>query len=283
LRPLRYAALQPVSRSIPPKLGLGLALVAVLAAGAVLRWAGSRVVHAGPLVPSTAEAPRLALDRAPPDLATRASLPASGETNHEPDPSPAGAFLAEHFGNEASAVRAALEDQGVDLATTPVPASEAEFQAMLPGWLVFKDSERTAWTEQLLLWPKDLDSAWLQQRLGVIVELSDEELAAVDALAGLYRPDIETAVGRYLDALETAMYDELARGGIQSSPFLAWPPPADNGPPAFFSMVRAGQGWVAQIQLLAENHPFAHVARGEIAVEIERRDADLRQTLLALQ
>lgn len=268
---------------VSSKLGLGLAVVTVLAAGAALEWAGRSEVFSAPVAPGVEAKADLATESEGLGLGDRSSLPMTGSSGLTAAPSTSEAFLEDYFGSEAAAVRSALEAKGVDLTTTPPPVSEEAFQNMLPGWLVFKESERVAWTEQLVLWPGELDADWLQQRLGLIVSLSDVELEAVEALADLYRPDIEAAIARYLDSLEMAMYDEYARGGIQSSPFLAWPQGATDGPPAFFSMVRAGQGWVAQIQLYPENHPYAHVARSEIAVEIAKRDADLRQTLLALQ
>lgn len=268
---------------VSSKLGLGLAVVTVLAAGTALEWAGRSEVFSAPVTPGVESSVDPATESEDLGLGDRSRLPMAGSAGLTAPPSPSLAFLEDYFGSEAAAVRSALEAKGVDLATTPAPVSEQAFQNMLPGWLVFKEPERVAWTEQLLLWPDELDSDWLQQRLGLIVVLSEAELEAVEALADLYRPDIEVAIGRYLDSLEMAMYDEYARGGIQSSPFLAWPEGATDGPPAFFSMVRAGQGWVAQIQLYPENHPSAHVARSEIAVEIAKRDADLRQTLFVLQ
>jgi len=154
---------------------------------------------------------------------------------------------------------------------------------MLPMWLEFKDAERESWREELESWPKELDREWLQQRLGVIVEMSDDDLEAIDALAKLYSPDIDASIDRYLDSVEVAMWEELQWGNIKTSPFLAWPPSSPGGPSAFFSILRAGQGWVARIQLTKEDHPVAFQARGAIAEEVAKRDADLRQTLLALQ
>lgn len=154
---------------------------------------------------------------------------------------------------------------------------------MLPSWLIFKDSERDSWRKELETWPTELTTAWLQKRTGLLVELSPEDLEAIDALAGLYTSDINAATDRYLDSLETAMSDELMWGGIKTSPFLAWPPEAPGEKPAFFSMVRAGQGWVARIKIGQEDHPDAYAARAAIAAEIEKRDTDIVQTLLALQ
>ena len=200
-----------------------------------------------------------------------------------PDESPAQAFLSAYFGSEAPEVRAVLAAEGVDLEVLPPPMPPEQLQAVLPEWLLFKDVERDSWRRELEAWPEVLDREWLQNRLHVLVDLSDEDLEAIDALASLYTPDINVATDLYMDALETAMLQDLQWGRIRVSPFLAWPASEPNQPNGFFSMVRAGQGWVARIALNEQAHPVAYEARAAVAREVAKRDRDLHQTLLALQ
>jgi hypothetical protein len=269
-----------MSRSKVSRLGLGLVGLAALGAAGVLYFGDGAAVRAAGLEPEVAASATSAAGHGALSLEAErmpsASLSVGGESLAE-------AFLSSYYGGEAAEVRAALEARGVEVQGLNPPAPVDEFQAMLPMWLTFKDVERESWREELEMWPKELGSEWLQQHLGIIVELTDDDVEAIDALAKLYSPDIYAATDRYLDAVEGAMFDELQWGGIKTSPFLAWPPASPDEKRAFFSMVRAGQGWVARIKLNKEEHPVAFQARGAIAGEVAKRDADLRRTLLALQ
>jgi len=277
---VREDDLDRVSRAFSPRAGLALAGLVVIVAAGTLHFLGESRVKAAGLEPEEASVIASKPPGTAPELPDESTRQSGAEVLGE---SPAAAFLTAYFGPDASAVRAQLEANGSDLDGMLPPVSPENLKAMLPTWLVFKDAERESWRRELESWPTNLTSAWLQQRMGLIIDLNEDDLEALDALATLYRPDIQAAADRYLDSVETAMFEEFQWGGIKTSPFLAWPPQAPGGPAAFFSMVRAGQGWVAQITLTKEDHPDAYAARGAIALEIHKRDVDLQQTLLALQ
>jgi len=195
-------------------------------------------------------------------------------------------FLDAHYGDEAPAVRAALEAHGVDLAVMDAPLPEEELLAVLPTWLLYQPSERDAMRREKLAWPEDLTGDWLQARYGVLVDPGPDQLAAIDFLAQASRPEILSAADRYLDQLEAAMLVEYAEGRVRTSPFLAWPPTseADRAEGAgFYTLTRIGGGWVASISLERARHSAAIDARRELNALVHQRDDGIREALLALQ
>ncbi|MDF1799912.1 MAG: hypothetical protein P1V81_12100 [Planctomycetota bacterium] len=203
------------------------------------------------------------------------------------EPSPSAVFLDDFFGDDAEEVRELLTAEGVDLETLPLPMPEADLMAVLPAWLTYADHERAAQRREKLQWPEQLTNEWLQVRYGVLVELGPQELETLDFLAELARPDIEVAIDRYLDELETAMLTEYMQGEVLISPFLEWPrqaaPTASDPDPAFYTMVRVGQGWVARVAVRTAANPAALSARLQIHEQVRKRDQRVREALLALQ
>jgi hypothetical protein len=205
-----------------------------------------------------------------------------------PQDSDARKLLMAHYGSDSAAVLAALAERGVDIDSLQPPLAAAEFEAVLPNWLEFDETERDSWREKLDSWPEVLTNDYLKVHFGLTLDLSPEDLAGVDALADLYAPEIILAVDGYLDHLEVAMATELIQGGVRSSPFLAWPPTGSQGDMAssdqdtFFSIVRSGQGWVSQVNLGASAHPETFAARQAIASAISRRNHDLAKSVAYL-
>ncbi len=136
-------------------------------------------------------------------------------------------------------------------------------------------------------WPDELTSDWLTTRFGVLLDLPPEQLETIDFMAHQSRPEIEAAVDRYLDELELAMLTEFVDGRVETSPFVVWPPPSADQPPAassgFYSLVRVGGGWVVRVGLQEQHHPGAIDARTEVAGLVRNRDDRIREALLALQ
>jgi len=207
--------------------------------------------------------------------------------NLHAEPSASAVFLDEFFGADASEVRELLTAEGVDLASLPMPMPEADLLAVLPAWLTYADHEREAQRREKLQWPEELTNDWLQVRYGILVELGLQELETMDFLAELSRPDIEASIDRYLDELETAMLTEYIQGKVLVSPFLEWPrqdPAVDLDPdPAFYTLVRVGQGWVARVAVRSGENPAALAARLQIHEQVRKRDQRVRDALLALQ
>jgi hypothetical protein len=207
------------------------------------------------------------------------------------DRSEADDMLQSYYAADADLVRAALEDRGIDLSTLPAPMPEAEFHRQLPSWFELTESERDSRKEAELDWPDQLTNTFLNDYFSVEVDLSHDELAGIDAMADLFRPDIELAVDRYFDHLDVAFAIELEAGSIKGSPFLVWPPePKEDvhekvahANDAFFSIIRSGQGWVARAALTQQNHPEAYMARSALAQAVERRNHDIYKSLVYLQ
>ncbi len=97
---------------VSSKLGLGLAVVTVLAAGAALEWAGRSEVFSAPVAPGVEAKADLATESEGLGLGDRSSLPMTGSSGLTAAPSTSEAFLEDYFGSEAAAVRSALEAKG---------------------------------------------------------------------------------------------------------------------------------------------------------------------------
>jgi hypothetical protein len=197
-------------------------------------------------------------------------------------------MLESYFGSDSHEVLALLAGKGIDINTLPAPVPQAEFESFLPNWLAFSAEERAEKHRKLGAWPEKLTNSYLRARFGIAVDLSPDDLAGLDQLATMYAPDIEMAVDQYLDHLEVAMATELDYGRVRTSPFLSWPrgdSSADEGllGSPFFSIVRAGQGWVAQVSLCTGEHPEALVAREAIQSAIKTRDSDLATSISLLK
>jgi hypothetical protein len=197
-------------------------------------------------------------------------------------------MVEEYFGSDASLVLAALREKGIDMATLPAPVPQVEFESFLPNWMAFSEEERLDKHRQFLEWPEQLTNDYIRANFQLAVDLSAEDLAGLDQLASLYVPEIEVAIDGYLDNLEVAMSMELAMGRVRTSPFLTWPQgraaanDAFSGTP-FFSLVRAGQGWVANVCLWTGEHPEAVLARETLQRAIHTRDEDLATSIGLLQ
>jgi hypothetical protein len=262
-----------------PEHSLLAATAVALAAGVVL-WAGrdtGEVQAAGPLPEPRPEAPGRAAP-GPPSL--RSVEPAVAAA-------PGLAFLEEHYGPDAPAVLALLAAEGVQPEDLSEPLPEEELLALLPTWLVYSEAERADWLRTRAEWPEELNADWLSQRYGILVDPTPDQLATLDLLAELSRPDIELAIGLYMDELELAMLGEYSRGAVQVSPFVVWPPVSEqpdlDGDPPFYSVMRVGQGWIARVGVSAGRAPGAVAARSELAQQVHMRDQRIREALLALQ
>ena len=272
----------------PASTGLALAAVA-LAAGGLLWFGGTRapveatgpvLLPEGPAPVVTDPAPDLRLPVGPEPTAPTAATPITGA-----------AFLDDHYGLDAPAVRALLEARGVDPEDLPLPLPEEELLAALPLWLVLSPEERAEQRRVKAAWPEALSNAWLVNRYHVLVDLGPDQLAAVDDLAALHAPVIAAEVDRYLDELEAAMLAEFVQGGVQTSPFVAWPPPeagvdplgAADPDPAFYTLVRVGGAWVVRVGLTQGHHPAAAAALAAVGQAVQTRDDHVREALLALQ
>lgn len=197
-------------------------------------------------------------------------------------------MLESYFGSDSHEVLALLAGKGIDINTLPAPVPQAEFESFLPNWLAFSAEEREEKHRKLGAWPEKLTNSYLRAKFGIAVDLSPDDLAGLDQLATMYAPDIEIAVDQYLDHLEVAMATELDYGRVRTSPFLSWPRGGSSvdegllGSP-FFSIVRAGQGWVAQVSLYTGEHPEALLAREAIQSAINTRDSDLATSISLLK
>jgi hypothetical protein len=200
-------------------------------------------------------------------------------------------MLDSYYGADAGEVRAALAAQGIDLDTLTPPVPEAEFQTFLPYWMAMSADERESRKLQESAWPNPLTNEFLQAKFDLVVDLGPAELATIDSLAKLHTPDIIAAVDQYFDHLDVALAMELDAGRVLSSPFLAWPP-AKNGPgahdraefdTAFYSLMRAGQGWIVRAALHSEDHPEAFAARGSVAEAVGIRDHAISKSIAHLQ
>lgn len=261
--------------------GLGLAALLVVVAGVCLYLVGGKEVYSQGLNPqgglaSTTVLSKEQLRHSPERNSIGSELDSLGD-------GPAKAYILNYFGDDAMAVLAELKDGGVDVDNLRMPIPQEEYEAALPSWLRFREDERDSWSAELREWPKAMDAEWIQQRVGVTVDLNEADMQALEELASLYTHDIDFASDNYLNELELAMSQELQMGQVRSSPFLAWPPPVENQDHTFFSIVRTGQGWVARVLLNQDEHPDALAARKALAHEVHKRDSDLRETLLALQ
>ena len=218
--------------------------------------------------------------------------PSAGSSSlSAPQPSAAALMLDSYYGADAGAVRAALADRGIDLDTLTPPVPEAEFQTFLPHWMAMSADERESRKLQERAWPEPLTNEFLQAKFDLVASLGPAELATIDSLAKLYTPDIDAAVDQYFDHLDVAFATELDAGRVLSTPFLAWPP-AKNDPDsheraefdtAFYSLIRAGQGWIVRAALHSEQHPEAFAARGSVAEAVGIRDHALAESIAHLQ
>ena len=207
------------------------------------------------------------------------------------EPSPAALMLDAYYGPDAGAVRAALAQRGIDPDQLNAPVPEAEFRTFLPHWMALSSDERESRKRKEQAWPEPLTSAFLQSEFGLVASLGPMELATIDGIAKLYAPDIDAAVDRYFDHLDVALAMDLEAGRVLISPFLAWPPAAQNpaeepsghSDTVFYSLIRSGQGWVARAALSSRDHPEAYAARASIAAAVGIRHHAIAKSLASLQ
>jgi len=194
-------------------------------------------------------------------------------------------FVKSYYGADSDAVLAKIQEAGIDLETLLPPTPEAQMRMAMPRWFQLRPDQREREYEGQWAWPAEGSSnAYLAKHFTLVRDLSPGELAALDALAASYEPEIHAAADSYFDTLDRALAQKVALQEYQLSPYVAWPqapPPTEDGY-HFRSTTKVGDGWVVRMALEVERFPEVIAARDSVHGASYVRDHDIAETLRML-
>lgn len=200
----------------------------------------------------------------------------------ELEEAPGVTFLKAYYGADAEQVMQKVEAAGMDLATLLPPTPVAQMHAAMPHWFHLRPDQRQREYESEWGWPAEgATNQYLDGHFRLTRDLVPGELAALDALAASYEPDIHGAADRYFATLDAAMALKVAAQEYELSPYIAWPEKKEllEERRHFRATTKIGEGWVVRMALEVDRFPEVIAARDAVHGASYVRHRDIAETI----